>query len=354
MNIISYIEKYKDKSFDEEEFNEIDNLIFSNIIYLNFTDIVLNNDSFISLYEAGSIFIGKYTYKEISKIGFAQKDGYNILKKIYNTKRYSSVLLNNYIYIGDENEQFSALTFKVNETLKYICFEGTDNLLSGWKEDFMMAYIFPVPSQKYAINYLNNVVKFYDKNIIVGGHSKGGNLALVAAMNLKIYKRHKLKLIYNNDGPGLRKKEIESKNYKRVKEKYIHIIPDYSYIGILLRDEVYKVIKSTKKNIMSHDMNNWLVDDKKLVLSELSLISKKTSLSILSWLDSHNDEERKKIIDSVFISLEDAGVYYTKDIRKLKSILSIVENLRNIDNDSKRLIKDFLEYNINFILNDKE
>ena len=73
MNLINYIEKYKDKSFLEEEFNEIDNLIFSNIIYLNFNDIVSNNNESISLYEVASIFMGKYTYKSIKKIGFFSK-----------------------------------------------------------------------------------------------------------------------------------------------------------------------------------------------------------------------------------------------------------------------------------------
>ena len=228
-------------------------------------------------------------------------------------------MLSNYIYIGDENKQFSALTFKIDK-LKYICFEGTDDLLSGWKEDFMMAYKYPVLSQEYAINYLKKVVKIFDRKVIVGGHSKGGNLALVSSMNLGFLKRLKLKTIFNNDGPGLRKKQIESRKYKKIKNKYIHIVPDYSYIGILLRDEEYKVIKSSKKNIMCHDMNYWEIDDKSLVLSELSTFSKKTALSILTWLDSHNDLERKLTIESIFNALEDAGIYYTRDIRKIKSI----------------------------------
>lgn len=353
MNLFNYIEKYKDKSFNEVKFNEIDNMIFSGLAYLNFTNIVDNNDSYISLYEAGSIFIGKNKYKDVKKLGIAQKDGYNILKNIYNSERYSNILLNNYIYIGDENEQFSAITFKINDDLKYVSFEGTDNLLSGWKEDFEMSYKFPVAAQKYAIYYLNKVIKYFDKTVIVGGHSKGGNLALVSAMHLNFIKRKKVMAIYNNDGPGLRKKEIESNKYKRIKDKYIHIIPDYSYIGILLRNTNDKVIKSSKKNILSHDMLNWQINDKELINSELSNISKKFRESTLSWLNVHNDEQRRITFETVFTSLEDAGVYYTKDIRKIRSVISIVENLKGVEEESKILIKDFLNYNINYILYEK-
>lgn len=354
MNIFNYIEKYKNISFEKEKFNEIDNLIFSLLIYLDFNTIISNNKESITLYEAASIFFSKYTYKDVKKIGISPKEAYNVLKEIYISERYSSVVLSNYIYIGDRNKQFSALTYEFNKC-KYIAFEGTDELLSGWKEDFMMAYIYPVPSQSYAINYLRKAISIFDKEVYVGGHSKGGNLALVSSMNQSFIKRSKIKTIYNNDGPGLRKKQIESKNYKRIKNKYIHIVPDYSYIGILLRDEEYYVVKSNSKDIMSHSMCSWEIINNKLTTSELSDFSKKTALSILTWLDRHSDKERQMIIDSIFNSLEASGVYYTRDIRKIKSVLSIIENLKNIDDNSKALIIDFLKYNINTIMsNNKE
>lgn len=353
MNVFNYIEKYRDKSFKKIKFNEIDNLIFSILIYLNFNDIVENNKNSLTLYEVGSLFIGKYKYKEVCSIGFSPKNAYDILIKIYDSERYSQVLLSNYIYIGDENEQFSAITFKINNEYKYISFEGTDHLLSGWKEDFQMSYKFPVPSQSYAIQYLNKVVKLTDKKVIVGGHSKGGNLALVSSMNINFIKRKKIFAIYNNDGPGLRQKEIMSKKYKKIKDRYIHIIPDYSYIGILLRNENDKVIKSSKKNIMSHDMINWQIDDKKLINSELSNISIKVKNSILSWLDKHDDKDRKIAIDTIFTTLEDSGVYYTKDIKKIKSVLNIIENLKDVDEEFKIIVKDFINYNLNYILYEK-
>ena len=102
-------------------------------------------------------------------------------------------------------------------------------------------------------------------------------------------------------------------------------------------------------------MCSWEIINNKLTTSELSDFSKKTALSILTWLDRHSDKERQMIIDSIFNSLEASGVYYTRDIRKIKSVLSIIENLKNIDDNSKALIIDFLKYNINTIMsNNKE
>ena len=40
MNVIDYIKKNKDQTFAEFPFNEIDNLIFSLLTYIDFTDVV--------------------------------------------------------------------------------------------------------------------------------------------------------------------------------------------------------------------------------------------------------------------------------------------------------------------------
>ena len=44
MNIIDYIKKYGDYSFKEKSFNEVDNAILSLLSYINFSNIVSNNN----------------------------------------------------------------------------------------------------------------------------------------------------------------------------------------------------------------------------------------------------------------------------------------------------------------------
>ncbi len=186
-NIFNYIEKYGQTSFKEKEFNDIDNLVFSLLSYLDFTQTSVNNGRY-SLEYIGQEYLTNNTYKDVKKIGIAQKDAYKLLKIVIRSQRYKNIKVLHYIYNTNKEMQFSAVTFKMSNRLKYICFEGTDQLVSGWKEDGNLACFFPVPSHIEAIKYANKHVNLFGSNVIIGGHSKGGNLALIAAMYMKKYK----------------------------------------------------------------------------------------------------------------------------------------------------------------------
>lgn len=343
-NLFNYVEKYGHISFQEKKFNDIDNLVFSLLSYLDFTNTCVKEKK-ATLEMVGKEYLQTHTYKATSKLGIAQRDAYLLLMKVIEQKRYKDILLEDYVYETGKDIQFSALTYRITKHLKYICFEGTDELLSGWKEDGQMACFFPIPSQKRAILYVNRNIKWYDFHVIIGGHSKGGNLALVSAMFMKWYKKFRVKKVYSNDGPGLRKKEFESKEYKKLKRKYVHIVPQASVVGVLLRNDTYTVIKSSQNNIFSHAMRTWMIKDDELVPSTLSQKSQNLEKSILSWLDMHNDEERIKIVNAIFKVFEDAEIKDYISISKIQNIIKILHNMRRIDKQTKDLIKEFWNYN---------
>ena len=341
-NLFSYVLKYGDKTFKEKKFNDIDNLVFSAISYLNFTNTNINNRK-KTLEEIGNEYLNKNTYRKVKKLGIAQKEAYKLLKIIIEKTRYKNVLLSNYIYKTNKDMQFSAITFKISPTLKYICFEGTDELVSGWKEDGKLACFFPIPSQVEAIKYVNKYVKLWGKKVIIGGHSKGGNLALVSGMFMKNYKKFKVKKIYNNDGPGLRDKEFASKEYKNIKKKYIHFVPEYSIVGILLHHDCYNTIKSNKKNISSHSMTSWLIKEDKLIPSELSNKSKRLEKNLNSWLLKYNDEDKTNMINALFKILEDADIDSLINVLEIHNIIKIIRNIKNIDLRAKEILIDFFK-----------
>lgn len=351
--INTYIKEYGDKTFNEEKINEIDNVILSSIVYLNFDGIVPKNKKSISLCEAGNIFLYKYNYFDVSKLGIAQKVSYKILKQIVNTKRYKDIQMYNYKYIWDTDTQFGAVCFKVKKKFIYVAFEGTDNLLSGWKEDFQMAYEFPVPSQKLAVKYLNENIKLFDKNIIVGGHSKGGNLALVSSMYCKNRINKKIKRIYSNDGPGLKKEQIESENYSKVRDRLIHLVPNYSYVGVLLRNDKFTVIKTNRKDFMAHAVSSWQVNKNEFIRENLSSISDNFRKSLLKWLDEHDLEQREKMISTVFKTLEESGIKNLNDFFNLKNAITVIRNVNNIDDETKKLVISLIEFNLNNIIDGK-
>ena len=351
--INTYIKEYGDKTFNEEKFNEIDNVILSSVVYLNFDGIVPKNKKSISLCEAGNIFLYKYNYFDVSKLGIAQKVSYKILKQIVNTKRYKHIQMYNYKYIWDTDTQFGAVCFKVKKKFIYIAFEGTDNLLSGWKEDFQMAYEFPVPSQKLAVKYLNENIKLFDKNIIVGGHSKGGNLALVSSMYCKNRINKKIKQIYSNDGPGLKKEQIESENYSKIRDRLIHLVPNYSYVGVLLRNDKFTVIKTNRKDFMAHAVSSWQVNENEFIRENLSSISDSFRNSLLKWLDEHDLNQREKMISTVFKTLEESGIKNLNDFFNLKNAITVIRNINNIDDETKKLVISLIEFNLNNIIDGK-
>ena len=68
-------------------------------------------------------------------------------------------------------------------TTRIWAFRGTDSSLAGWFEDIQLAYSEATPSQLYAQAYLERAARRFGGGLYLGGHSKGGALALYAAVN---------------------------------------------------------------------------------------------------------------------------------------------------------------------------
>lgn len=64
-----------------------------------------------------------------------------------------------------------------------VAFRGTDVTVTGVKESAMLSYMFPVPAQIEALYYFQETSMLHSGDIILCGHSKGGNLAVFAAVN---------------------------------------------------------------------------------------------------------------------------------------------------------------------------
>lgn len=338
MTVFDYIEQNKNITFKEKGFNEIDNIILSLISYLNFSYI----EGINTIENMGKIYLERHKYKEIAKAGWAQKDAYLILEKLINSERYKNIKIQNYIYIATDEEQFSAVTFIISKKLKYVAFEGTDHLMVGWKEDFELSYKYPVPAQIHAIKYLKNATKLFGPKIIVGGHSKGGNLAQISSMELNIFKKLKIKKIYSNDGPGLRLKQFKSFKYKLIRKKLEHIVPENSVVGVMLRNDKYKVVKTNKITIMSHIPSTWLIEDDNLIETQLSNTSIKLENKIINWLDNNDDTKRKILIETIFNVLEKSGITNTMNLKDIRCIINVIKEIKNVDKETKDLAVDLI------------
>ena len=343
MNISRFIDNYGNSSFEEVPFTEVDNVIFATLAYLNLEDLV-SKSSFNAkrLQDVANVFFIKYSTKE--KNIYAVRKAIKLFRTIKDTKRYKDLLLYNYAYESGVDEQFSALTIEINKHYVYVSFEGTDQLVSGWKEDFMFSYLFPTISQKKAIYYINHHFTFKRKKIILGGHSKGGNLALVAGMYANFFVKKRIISIYNNDGPGLMREFYESKEYLSIQDRLINIIPNYSMVGILMKNrDNLVIIRSMKKGIFSHDVMSWVVDDKEFQRATLSSYSSNLMEKITKWIYQYDREQRKKFVTALFSVFDRAGIKSIIDILEHKKlILKFILEAKDIDSDVKKMIKNFI------------
>ena len=199
-NIFDYM-KWRDLPLKKVEFNEIDNLILSRVSYFPFDELIKDEEK-ITLKEAYD------RYQKINKkkeIIFLQKEDKDLFKILANSVRFSDTFISDYVnkINIEEEKQFSAITIFLQDDKIYVSYRGTDNTVIGWKEDFNMSFSNLVRSQVEAANYLNNIAKKYKNKIIVGGHSKGGNLAIYASVFCKYKYKKRIIKVYNNDGPRI-------------------------------------------------------------------------------------------------------------------------------------------------------
>lgn len=333
-NIIKYIEINKSKDWQEFPFNEIDALIFSLLSYIDFTNIVKKP---ITIKKAHELYKQHAPVKKTLKFF---KECLSLLEILANSYRYQNLLLKNFLKSNNDEGQFAAITIK-NRQFTFISFEGTDNNLVGWEEDLKLSYQYPVFAQKMAQKYLNKAINLTDTKIYIGGHSKGGNLAIAATFNLNLINRFKIKSIYNFDGPGFLEEEINSIYFKRISKKIKNYFPEESIVGILLNNPVTPVIvKSTNKKIMQHDPFSWLCSDSNFATGELTKFSLVFKSKINNLLTKYSNEQKELFINTIFKILYNSGYKETNELLqiKIKNIYHLIKESIKLSKEEKEII----------------
>ncbi len=334
-----YIKYYNNVTFEESPFNDMDNIVFSCLAYLPFNKVLSGSDTLFNVFNN----IHKYEKEYMNIKTILGKKAYEIIKVLAKGKRYKDVVLSNYIYLVNEKTQFISIKFSYKDFC-YVAYCGTDNSIIGWKENFVLSYMYPSITQVNAISYLSSVIKD-EKIIYVGGHSKGGNLAMVSAMEASDDIFNRIKFVYNNDGPGFLDKEFNSSKYKRLYPKLKNFLPEESMIGILLNNKNYTVVKSSAKGPYQHDFTTWYCFGPFLVTGVLSNGSKKLKKRLNEWTLSISDSDKKILVDTFFDVIKESGIKHFWEVKDLKwpEISSMVREAKNIDESSKKLLLNSLK-----------
>ena len=205
--------------------------------------------------------------------------------------------------------QFAALTYRLPDGTLAVAFRGTDDSLVGWKEDFNMAFQYPVPAQVSAADYLTRVAALWEGPIVLMGHSKGGNLAVYAAMNAPDEVRERVRTVYSLDGPGFPADVVHGRAYARVRDRIVKIVPDSSVIGMVLETpERCTVVKSDVEGLMQHFAFSWQMRGGEFVqVEDLAASSHLFNASLNRWMANLTQEQREHAVDAMFSVMAAGG-----------------------------------------------
>ena len=242
------------------------------------------------------------------------------------------------------------MTILMPDNSMYVAFRGTDSSIVGWKENLNLFVKSNIPSQIEAVKYLEKIArKFPDRKIRVGGHSKGGNLAIYASVFADEDIKDRIINIYNNDGPGFNNKIVESRKYKQMVDKINTYIPQSSIIGRLLNNKgKYTVINSSEKGFMQHDTNTWQVSNTGFeILEDTSKGSKILDKSIRDWLETISVKQREEVINVVFDILYSTEVENFDEMGELwfEKTKKIINTYKDLDKETrKKVIETIKEF----------
>lgn len=346
-NIMDYISWRGDLTFAQSPFNEVDNLILACFSYVNLDGIpAVSGKKGIELKKLVKEFKKLHTIKELEADKSFIRLAPFMMFEMAESVRFGNCVIRNYVneIVTEAEQQFSAVEIVLDDGTSYISFRGTDDTIIGWKEDFNLS-TGVVPAQERAVEYMQRISDKASGMLRVGGHSKGGNLAIYGSVMCKSA-HDKIMEIYSNDGPGFSKEFQESPETAEMMPKIIRIIPEYSIIGTLLEHEKQPVIvASTSRGLLQHDGFSWEVQGPGLVRRD-SL--NKTALRFIEilhkWIDGMDMEQKRLLIEDLFATLQASGYESLSEVQSggLKSLAAMVKRLDKFAPESRGMMQELL------------
>ena len=335
-NILDYIRWRGDLTFAQDPPNAVDSLIFSYLVYIRLPKkLFLSSKERIPLRRVEEELFLLEDYRERGNSHQLQ-----LLHEASQSKRFGGVELTRFYsrFIPEEDTQFAAMAFLLDDGSLLAAFRGTDNTLVGWKEDFNMCFQEAVPAQRLAVDYVQMLYDTYGRPMHLCGHSKGGNLAVYAAAKSEASIRQAIREVYNNDGPGFMEHMLFDPGYLEMVPRIHTYVPQSSIIGMLMEHaEPTQVIKSAQVGILQHDVFTWEVMGKELVsVEELTPDSKFVSATIKQWLLGMDLEARNQMVDALFKLLtygnveRAADIFQPRNVRRYMKLISTDDDIRRI------------------------
>ncbi len=332
-NMMDYLAWRGDIALDYSPFNDVDSLILASLSYLTYPE------------ETGLLRDLALTVPPVDKMQFAFVHEIRaMLSAAAMTERFAGIGMRHPVAVTDQDRdmQFAAVTFDLPDGTHYVAFRGTDSTIVGWREDFNMAFESPVPAQSAAVKYLNEAAALTDGPLILGGHSKGGNLAVYAAAHADPMTQSRIRAVYSFDGPGLDDATMASEGYANIARRIRSFVPQHSVVGLLLTyHPEYTVVKSDGVGLLQHDSFTWQVLGTSFIpVTEVDVSSQLVDQTVHAWLSQVSPEKRRIFVNTIFDVLEASGANTVKElVRNIPSRLpAVLKALQQVDAETARMV----------------
>lgn len=332
-NMMDYLVWRGDVPLSAAPWNDVDSLIAATLSYQTYLQMpVLLRDAATTLPPPPAV-----------EINFV-KEGRALLSAAGMTERFAGLVIHHAEAQTDldRDMQFAAITLTLPDGTHFVSFRGTDNTIVGWREDFNMAFESPIPAQTAAVSYLTRIAASVDGPLIIGGHSKGGNLAVYAAAHVNPLIQSRIRAVYSFDGPGLDDATMASEGYAAIARRIRSFIPQSSVVGLLLAyHPEYTVVKSDALGLLQHDTFTWQVLGTRFVEApEVDVSSQLVNQTVHTWLSRVTPDQRRRFVDTLFDLLEATGATTMKQLMTdvPGRAAAVLKALQKVDFDTARMI----------------
>ncbi len=341
-NINNYLEWRGDIPLSSDfPFNEVDSMIMARFSYLLFDKIEMKKKETIK-----SISL---KMKDFPNEKFLYNGDKEMITNLGESERFKNLIVTDFVKNNNrkQEKQFGAIVIHLSDSELYISYIGTDLTIYGWKEDFNMGFMEHVPCQLMGLDYLKEIAaKYPNKKIRIGGHSKGGNVAIYAAITAPREIQNRIIKVYNYDGPGFNKKIIEEYETKNIIDKIETYIPQDSIIGrVLYHKEKTTIVLSLEKGIYEHDIFSWQITRDNLIkLAKNTDMSETIDKTLTEWVETTTDKQREILIDAIFeiFYSTDADTFADMTSNLGKNIPKIMKKYTEIPESDKKVVSDML------------
>ena len=331
-NLLDYLSWRGDLSLGQVPFGPVDALALSALAYIPFDGLVGAAERPVPLGQAALDWLALPPPRRGQRRRDSELD---LLRALAGSPRFSGLGLCCCAdrFLPQEETQFAALAVLLGDGSAFLSFRGTDGTLVGWKEDFNLSFLNVIPAQRASAAYIEAFSASFPGPMILGGHSKGGNLAVAGASMCPMAARDRIRTVYAFDSPGFTDYLLAQPGYQELRTRIRSFVPQSSVVGMLLdHEEPLAVVRSGQEGLFQHDLYSWQVAGPGFVLAEeITPGSRMLDRSLKNWLAGLTPRQRETVADTLYELLAGRDAKTLREALEPKNLAGALRAALDVD-----------------------